>query len=391
MLIINANIVTMEGTDFKNGFLHIDEESGLISKIGSMEEIPPQDKNVIDAKGDFLYPGFIDAHCHIGMYGDGLGFESDDLNEETDPITAQLSAVDAVNPFDRCFSEAVEGGITTVLTGPGSANPIAGKWLAMKTGGASEPVIDRLLLKSYVGMKFALGENPKVSYNQKNQAPVTRMATAALIREQLTKAQHYQRELEEALADPELDEPEYDAKCEALIPVLKGEVKSFFHAHRADDICTALRISKEFLLDCVIVHATEGYKLPGTLAKSGVPVITGPIMSDRSKPELKELTPKNSGLLQNAGVKVAICTDHPEIPIQYLPLSAAVACREGMDEEAALKAITITAAEISGISDRVGSLAVGKDGDFVLLTGSPFDLRSRVVMTVISGRVCYSR
>lgn len=393
MLIINANIFTMDTNNianYPNGFLQIDQQTGFISAIGLMEDLPSDTGELIDAKGGFLYPGFIDAHCHIGMYGDGLGFESDDINEETDPITPQLSALDAVNPFDQCFCEAVAGGVTTVLTGPGSANPIAGKWLAMKTGGAVEPVMEKLLISRYVGMKFALGENPKVSYNQKSLAPITRMATAALIREQLTKTQHYLKELEDSVADSELDEPEYDAKCEALIPVLKGEVKAFFHCHRADDICTAIRISREFSLDSVIVHGTEGYKLTDTLLQAGYPVITGPIISDRSKPELKGLTAKNSGILEKAGIKVAVCTDHPELPIQYLPLSAAVACREGMEEEAALRAITITAAEISGISGNVGSLTVGKDGDCVLLTGSPFDLRCRVIMTIICGKVCYS-
>ncbi|MFZ2539392.1 MAG: amidohydrolase, partial [Oscillospiraceae bacterium] len=281
MLIINAKIMTMEENNYDNGYVSI--KDGKIDAIGTMESLTLSDVNTIDAKSALLLPGFIDCHCHIGMWDDGLGFEGDDGNEETDPITPQLRAIDAVNSFDDCFLEAIHAGITSVLTGPGSANPIAGQWIAMKTAGTR---IDDMIIKSPVGMKFALGENPKSVYNSKSQTPVTRMAIAALIREQLKKAKRYMEDWANYLEDEDFDEPEYDIKCEALVPVLKREIKAFFHAHRADDIFTAIRIAKEFNLDYVLIHATEGYKIADTLKFENAQIIAGPIICDRSKPEL---------------------------------------------------------------------------------------------------------
>ena len=254
MLFRNARILPMDGPELPTGYLLT--EGKTIKAVGDMQDCPVHTDS-IDLEGKLILPAFIDAHSHLGMFGDGLSFEGDDGNEETDPVTPHLRAIDAVNPFDRGFSEALAAGITTVLTGPGSANPVAGEWCAIKTFGGG---VDEMLLKASAGMKFALGENPKNAYNAKNQSPVTRMATAAFIREQLKKAKRYMEDLARA-GEEDVDEPEYDIKCEAMIPVLKGEAKAFFHAHRADDIMTAVRIAREFQLDCVIVHATEGYLL----------------------------------------------------------------------------------------------------------------------------------
>ena len=302
MLIINANIKTMEEEDFENGYIAVFD--GKIQSVGPMSEAPP-DEDVYDANGMTLYPGFIDAHCHLGMWEDGLGFEGDDGNEETDPVTPQLRAIDAINPLDRTFREAVEGGVTTVLTGPGSANPIGGQWAAIKTRGRR---IDDMILKEPIGMKFALGENPKSVYNDKNQTPNTRMATAALIREQLKKAQRYLEDLERIEEDEDCDEPEYDIKCEALLPVLRKEQKAFFHAHRADDIFTAIRIAKEFDLDLVLCHCTEGYLIADLLKEEGYGIIAGPILGDRSKPELRNLETSGLAKLSEEGIKVSAPT-----------------------------------------------------------------------------------
>ena len=386
MLIIHANIRTMEQTDYPDGYIRA--ENGKITELGPMDRLPCPAEDAFDAKGMLLLPGLIDPHCHIGMWEDGLGFEGDDGNEETDPLTPQLRAIDAVNPLDHCFEEARQAGITTVVTGPGSANPIGGEWLAMKTAGNC---IDDMLVKAPVGMKFALGENPKASYNSKSQTPVTRMATAALIREQLAKARRYREDLARAEEDPDCDKPEYDAKCEALLPVLGRRSKAFFHAHRADDICTAIRIAKEFGLDYVLVHCTEGHLIPEILRREHCPVIIGPVICDRSKPELKNLSPALGGILAGQGLPVALCTDHPAVPIQYLALSGLIAVSEGLDREAALRAVTCEAARSCGIGDRVGSIAPGKDADFVLFDGDPLAACQKPAAVFINGVQVFTR
>lgn len=307
MIITNAKIVTMEDRTIENGYIKMAD--GKITEIGDMKDYRQDDDICYDLKGSTVYPGFIDAHCHIGMCTDGIAFEGEDLNEDNDPVTPHLRAIDAVNGFDRCFSEALRAGVTSVVTGPGSANPIAGQIIAMKTGSHR---VDEAVIKAPVGIKFALGENPKNTYGTKSQSPVTRMAIAALIREQLQKAKRYIEDTERALSDEDLDPPEYDAKCEALVPLLKREIKAYFHAHRADDILTAVRIAKEFNLDYVLVHATEAHKIAEELYFEGAKVITGPIISDRSKPELAEFTIKNPFALHMGKIEPAICTDHPE-------------------------------------------------------------------------------
>ena len=382
MLILNGVVHPMDGLVIPRGFVAFEGEK--LTAVGPMEALPAGAEGpVLDAEGGHILPGFIDAHCHLGLFGDALGFEADDGNESTDPCTPQLRAVDGVNPLDRGFREAREGGVTTVLTGPGSANPIAGQFLALKTDGRW---VDEMVLKAPAAMKFALGENPKSVYNDRKETPVTRMATAALIREHLAKAQEYQDKQAKADGDPDQDMPDYDAKLEALVPVVAGELPAHFHAHRADDIATAVRLSREFGLKLVVVHGTEGYLVPELLAEAGVPVITGPCLTDRSKPELVGQTLDNPALLHRAGVKIAICTDHPETPIQYLPLCAAMAVRGGLDPEEALAAITSSAAEIAGLSKRVGTLTPGKDADVVVTSGHPFDWNGSIRAVFLNGR-----
>lgn len=381
MLLQHGIVHTMDGPVIPDGFVVF--EGKTITAVGPMEALPAGYSGpVLDAAGGHILPGFVDAHCHLGLWGDGLGFEADDGNESTDPCTPHLRGLDGVNPLDRCFQEARRGGVTTVLTGPGSANPIAGQFLALKTTGRW---VDEMVVKAPAAMKFALGENPKSVYNERKETPITRMATAALIRENLSKAQEYQAKQAKAQDDPDTDPPDFDPKLEALLPVLRGILPAHFHAHRADDIATAVRISREFGLNFAIVHGTEGYKVAPLLASAGVPVITGPCLTDRSKPELVGQTLDNPVLLAQAGVKVAICTDHPVIPIQHLPICAAMAVRAGMDPEDALAAVTRNPAEIAGLGDRLGVLAPGRDADIVVTQGHPLDWTCRLTAVFIDG------
>ena len=382
MLIINGVVHTMDGPVIENGYVAL--AGSKITRVGPMEDCPASwEGEVLDAQGGHVCPGFIDAHCHLGMFGDALGFESDDGNEETDPCTPQLRAIDAVNPLDRCFAEARAAGVTTVLTGPGSANPISGQFAALKTDGRW---VDAMVARAPAAMKLALGENPKQVYHDRDEAPVTRMATAAIIRENLRKAVEYGEKMDRAAQDEDADPPDYDAKLEALLPVVRGELPVHIHAHRADDIATGVRIAREFQLKCVIFHGTEGHLLPELLAQAGVPVITGPSLGDRSKPELANMTLENPALLQRAGVDVAICTDHPEVPVQYLPLCAALAVKGGMDQECALAAITIGAARIAGLEEGLGSLTPGKEGDVVVTSRHPLELLGEVRAVLLGGR-----
>ena len=393
LLIKNGRIVTMSGVSLSNGYILV--EQGKIAAIGeSTDELKgklPEDKDivVIDAQNNYVLPGLVDAHCHVGLWEDAVGFEGDDGNEMTDPVTPHLRGIDGVYHSDRAFVEARENGVTTVVTGPGSANVIGGQFAALKTYGRR---IEEMIIKEPVAMKVAFGENPKTVYNEKRQAPMTRMATAALLRENLMKAKEYKELLEAYAEDSEENEkPDYDMKMEALTRVLSGEIPLKAHAHRADDILTAIRIAKEFGVKLTIEHCTEGYLIKDILVEEGVSAIVGPLLTDRSKIELRNQSLKAPGILAKAGVTVAIMTDHPCVPIQYLTLCAAMAVREGMPEEDALKAITINAARVSGIEDRVGSLEVGKDADIVIFDGHPFEIKSRVTTTIINGKIVYER
>ena len=381
MLFINAKIMTMEDAVIDCGYIQIKEDK--IIAVGDMNSAP-QDEEILDLQGKTVYPGFIDAHCHMGMAEEGLDFEGDDLNEMTDPVSPHLRGLDAINPVNKSFPEAVDAGITTVVTGPGSANAISGQFCAIKTYGKR---VDKMILREPVAMKFALGENPKKVYNDKSETPMTRMATAALIREELSKAKRYLEDVQRAEEDPEEnDPPEFDAKKEALIPVLKREVKAHIHCHRSDDIFTAVRLAEEFGLDYVLIHCTEGHLIVDELKEIGAPVVNGPLMCTRSKPELLNASDKTPGVLSKAGLQVAICTDYNVIPIWMLPITAGYAVREGMDYGEALKAITINPARICGIEDRVGSIKVGKDADLLVYSQDPLTLAAKPDMVFINGK-----
>ena len=383
MLIKNAKIYTFNAENKIIECGYVSFQNGLIAALGDMSGCPEGDDIVMDACGAMCLPGFVDAHAHVGMWEDSLGFEGDDGNEDTDPSTPHMRAIDAVNPLDRCFADALNAGVTSLLTGPGSANPIAGQIIAMKTYGRR---IDDMILRAPAAIKFALGENPKTAYHAKNAAPVTRMATAAFIREQLYKTRAYMEQLDRAESDPDMDKPDHDIKCESLIPLLRGEIQAHFHAHRADDILTALRISSEFNIKPVIVHGTDGARIADILATEGVSVLCGPIICDRSKPELHSLDISTAAALCAAGVKTAIITDHPVTPIEYLPLSAALAVRGGSDTYEALKAITAVPAQIAGIFGRVGSIEPGKDADITLFDSDPLSIAGMPKTVFVDGQ-----
>lgn len=383
ILIKNARIYTMKEEIIENGSILI--KDGKIKEVGKKID-EPKDAQVIDAEGRMLTPGFVEAHCHLGIWEDAIGFEGSDGNEMTDPITPELRAIDAINPMDRTFKEALEAGITTAITGPGSANVIGGSFAAIKTYGHR---IDNMIIKNPVAMKIAFGENPKRVYNDQQKSPMTRMATAALLRETLYEAKSY---LEKKENEDKDKHPDFDMKMEALIPVLKKEIPLKAHAHRADDIFTAIRIAKEFDVNVTLDHCTEGHLIKEDLAKEGKPAIVGPSLSERSKFELKNLTFETPKVLNEAGVKLAITTDAPVIPLQYLPLCAGLAHKAGMDEMEALKAITINPAEIIGIDDRVGSIEVGKDADIIIFDKNPLkDVDAKTFMTIIDGEIAYER
>lgn len=362
-------------------------KNGKIAEIGK-DIVAPLDAEIIDAKGKYIFPGFIDAHTHLGLWEDGMGFEGADGNEETDPITPQLNPIDGINPMDRTFKEAYEGGITSVCTTPGSANVMGGQCIAIKTFGRR---IDNMVIKNPVASKIAFGENPKSCYGQDEKMPQTRMAIAALLRENLKKAEEYLEDLEIYEEHEDQDKPEYDMKMESLIPVLKGEIPFKVHAHRADDIFTAIRIAKEFNVKLTLDHCTEGHLIAEELAEENYPVVVGPSLSERSKIELRNLTFETAGILSNSGLDVSLMTDHPVIPVQYLPVCAGIAVKHGMKEEEALKSITINPAKTLGIDDRVGSIEVGKDADLVIWDNLPLRIESNVLYTIIDGKVVYKR
>ena len=385
MLVLkNGNVMTMAGPAFVGD---VAIENGKIVAVG--QSLSYSDAEVRDVTGMTVMPGIVDPHCHIGMWEDAMGFEGADGNECTNPITPELRAIDAINPYDRCFEEAAAGGVTTCVTGPGSENVIGGQFVAIKTYGDS---VDDMVLRFPVAVKAAFGENPKRVYNGKNQTPSTRMATAALMRKALIEAQEYNEKLERGKADPE-KMPERNLGKEILARVIRRELPMKIHAHRADDILTAIRICREFKLRYTLDHCTEGYlitdKLKEALSEDCEGIIVGPLLTDRSKIELKNLSFKAPKVLEQAGIEYAMMTDHPVTPEQYLPICTAVAVREGASEESALKAITINAAKITGIADRVGSIEVGKDADIAVFSGHPFDFRSRCVLTLVNGKVAH--
>lgn len=358
----------------------------ILVKDGKIAEIGAgltADCPTFDAAGLHIYPGFVEAHCHIGLDGSGIGFEGDDCNEMTDILTPQLRAIDGIYPQDPTFREALEAGVTTVCTGPGSANVLGGQFAVIKTAGHR---VDDMIVRPFAAMKCAFGENPKRCYKDKNN--YSRMSTAAKLREALLRAQEYDAKKQAAGDDP-AKRPPLDVKLEALLPVLHGEVPLKAHAHRADDIFTAIRIAKEFGVRLTLEHVTEGHLIAEDLAQEDYPMAVGPSLTHASKFELRNKTFTTPGILAKAGCRVSIITDSPVIPQSYLPLCAALAVRAGMDPFDALRAITIRPAEHIGAADRVGSIERGKDADFVVMDG-PWDAVSSGVKAVfVNGeKVC---
>ncbi|HIU33295.1 MAG TPA: amidohydrolase [Candidatus Pullichristensenella excrementigallinarum] len=381
LLIKNAKLYTMGPDGILDGG-DVLMDGGKVVRVG--KGLSQGDCKVIDARGAYVTPGYVDAHCHVGMWENGLRDNDGDGNERTDPITPELRALDGLHPLDRSFEEAYQNGVITAAAGPGSANVLGGQFLAIKTWGRD---LDSRIVKEPLAMKSAFGENPKRVYGSQNKMPQTRMASAALLRQTLIQAQEYMQKREL----PEDKRPARSLRMEALVPVLKGEMILKMHAHRAEDILTAIRIAKEFGLKATIEHCTEGYMIADELRKSGVGVICGPLISERAKPELRNLTMAAPGILHKAGVKFALMTDHPVIPLMYLPVEAGLCVREGLEEYEALKAITINAAQVIGLEDRVGSLEPGKDADVVLFDGHPLDTRTHASLVVVNGEIVHER
>lgn len=379
--IINAHLKPISGPDIPSGELLID--GGKIAAIGERVDAPAN-AEVYDAAGRLVTPGLIDAHTHIGLDEEAVRWEGNDVNEYSSPVTPELRAIDGINPRDEAFRLALEGGVTSAVTGPGSANVIGGTFAAIKLYGSC---VDDMVIRQPVAMKIAFGENPKGCYGQNGKKePVTRMAIAALLRENLAKAKRYAEEIAAAEADPSKTRP-YDIKLEALLPVIRREIPLKAHAHRADDILTALRIANEFGVDITLDHVTEGHLITDILVKAGKPVLVGPSLGGKSKFELKEKTFATAGILHKAGLEVCIITDAPVIPLYHLPLCAGLAIRAGLDEDAAWRAITLNPAKVAGIADRVGSLDVGKDADIAVFEGDPLhDIQARAVRVFVNGQ-----
>ncbi|GAA2172464.1 amidohydrolase [Arthrobacter parietis] len=371
--IINAHVVPIEGEPFDGTVLI---ENGKVSALGA-DVTAPEGADVVDADGKWLLPGFVDAHVHLGTHEEGEGWAGDDTNEMTDPVTAGVRALDAVNPLDPGFDDALTGGVTSVNVNPGSGNPIGGLAVAIHTHGR---YIEEMVLRSPSGLKSALGENPKRVYGEKKQTPSTRLGTAMIIRKAFMDAQNYMGKADENARDP---------KLEALAMVLRREIPWRQHAHRADDIATALRIADEFGYDLVLDHGTEAHLLADVLAERGIPVLIGPLFTTKSKVELRGRSIANPGKLAAAGVEISIITDHPVIPINFLVHQATLSVKEGLDPVTALRSITINPAKVLGLAERIGSLEPGKDADVVLWSGDPLDVMQRALTVWIGGKEVY--
>lgn len=384
--VTNAHVVPIEGEPFTGTVLVL---GGVIAALGSGVRLPALDTNddplpVVDAGGRWLLPGFVDAHTHLGTHEEAQGWAGNDTNELTDPNTAAVRAIDAINPFDLGFDDALSGGITAVNVNPGSGNPIGGLCVALHTHGR---VVDAMALRSPSGLKSALGENPKRVYGDRKQLPSTRLGVAAVIRSALTEAQDYLRR--RSGADSGDTQVATDLRLEALSAVLRREIPWRQHCHRADDIVTALRLADEFGYRLVIDHGTEAHLVADLLVANDIPVLIGPLMTSRSKVELRERSLANPGRLAAAGVEISIITDHPVVPVQYLIHQATLAVKEGLDPVTALRSITLHPARATGVDDRIGSLVPGKSADLVLWSGDPLDVMQRAEQVWIEGRPVY--
>ena len=400
MLIINGRILTMDKLDAETFFMRDKKENGIgktttvyengyvrtdgkyIVEVGEMSQLRPKShaEEILDVGGAWVLPGIIESHCHIGISEEKIGIIGDDCNEGTTPVTPALRALDAVNPMDAAFHDAIEAGITSVMVGPGSANVVGGQFLFMKTHGRC---IDEMVVKHPAAMKVAFGENPKTCYGDKDEYPATRMGVATLLRKTLFEAQQYKAEKESGSLEKE------DFEMEPWLPVLNKEIPLKAHAHRADDILTAIRIAKEFDLDMTLDHGTESHLIAEKVKQSGFPVIVGPDLTSRSKLEVKNMNFKTNKVLAEHGILFSITTDHPVSMIQYLPLCAGLAVKRGLPMEEGLKAITINAAQICGVADMVGSLKKGKHADIAIFTGNPMEVFTKTLYTIIDGEVVF--
>lgn len=380
LLIKNGKVKTMASLDLKCGCVLIGDDGKIVSVAEKIEE--RADMTVIDAGGRLVTPGCVEAHCHIGVQNSAMRWEGADFNERSDPITPHMRAIDGINPIDETFELAIKNGVTSACTGPGSANVVGGTFAAIKLVGHR---VDDMIIKNPAAMKCAFGENPKGVFGQNGgKAPVTRMATAAMLRELLMKSRNY-------LAAKEAGkEPPFDMKLEAMIPVIKKEIPLKAHAHRADDIFTSIRIAKEFDVNLTLDHCTDGSLIAQDLAKEGYPAFVGPSFGDKSKIELRNKEFTTPAVLHAAGVCVSIITDAPVIPLEHLPMCAGFAMSAGLPYEEAWKAITINPATQIGIGDRVGSLEVGKDGDVVIWNGDPLiEIGATAHTTIVDGKIVH--
>ena len=382
LLLKNGYVKTMAGSDFENGSILIGDDGKIIAVGENLSA--PEGCTVIDAQGLLVTPGCVDAHCHIGLDNEGMGWEGMDYNEYVEPLTPHLRAIDSINPQDEAFELALQGGVTSACTGPGSANVVGGTFVAIKLAGKR---VDNMIIKNPLAMKCAFGENPKRCYGQGlKKSPYTRMGTAALLRELLFKAKDYMTQKDEG------KNPAFDMKLEAMLPVMRGEIPLKAHAHRADDILTSIRIAKEFGLKITLDHCTDGAIIADELAKEGFSAFVGPTLGGKSKIELRNKSFTTPVVLHEAGVPISIITDAPVIPLQYLPMCAGLAVDAGLDEETAWHAITINPAVQTGIGDRVGSLEVGKDGDVVIWTANPLTtVGAQAYTTIVDGKIVYQK
>ncbi len=380
--VVGGRVVPVDGDTVEPGTVLVLD--GRIAAVGSSVEAP-DGVPVVDATGRWVLPGFVEAHAHLGVHEEGEGWAGQDTNEMTDPVGARLRALDAINPADVGFADALSGGVTTAVVKPGSGNPIGGQTVAVKCWGR---LVDEMVVKQPVSMKSALGENPKRVYGDKDRLPSTRQGVAAVIRDAMRAAQDYRARREAAAGK---GEPfDRDAASEILVQVLDGELPWCQHAHRADDIATALRLADEFGYRLVLNHATEAHLLADVLAERGVPAVVGPLFTSRLKVELRHRTMRTPGLLARAGVLVALTTDHPVVPIHFLVHQATLAVKEGLDRDEALRTLTVNPARMLGLDDRVGSLAPGLDGDLVIWSGDPLDVMSRAEQVFVNGAQVYA-
>ncbi|MBR0138880.1 MAG: amidohydrolase [Firmicutes bacterium] len=381
LFIKNGYVKTMAGPDIEKGCVLINDE-GRIEKVGANLKAP-KGATVIDAEGRLVTPGCVDAHCHIGMLDSAMRWEGDDVNEIVEPVTPQLRAIDGIYVYDEAFPNALTGGVTAAVTGPGSANVLGGTFVAIKTVGNR---IDKMIIKDPVAMKCAFGENPKGCYGQKGKSPMTRMAVVAILREMLFKTRRYMQDKADG------KNPPFDMKLESLIPVLEGKIPLKAHAHRADDILSSIRVAKEFGVGITLDHCTEGHLIVDELVEECYPCFVGPTFGGKSKLELLNKTFDTPRILNEAGLTISIITDAPVIPLEYLPMCAGMAVNAGLKEDEAWKAITINPAKSTGIGDRVGSLEPGKDGDVVIWAGNPMhELGALAYTTIIDGKVVYQK